>query len=84
MKRKGIQVNSMIKDAKAAEWGYILDGKKVSEFKFMKSLIHELRGKETKKYFYWTDKKVMECFKLLGIKITPQILVGIKRRLSNP
>jgi hypothetical protein len=60
----------------------MLDGKKVSEFKFMQNLKRELRGEEAKKSFYWTDKKVMLCFELCGLKIKPNQLSEIKKQIG--
>lgn len=81
-KKKGIIVNSMIKDAKAEKWGYMLDGKPVSEFKFMQNLKRELRGEVAKKSFYWTDQKVMTAIELAGARITPKILRQIKNQIQ--
>lgn len=80
-KKKGIQVNSMIKDAKAQEWGYMIDGKKVSEFKFFNQIKREFRGDKIKKQFYWTDEKVrllLGCFK---IEITDSQLNDFKKQV---
>ena len=80
-KKKGIQVNSMIKDAKAQEWGYMIDGKKVSEFKFFNQIKREFKGEQTKKQFYWTDEKVrllLGCFK---IEITDSQMNDFKKQV---
>jgi hypothetical protein len=79
---KGIIINSMIKDAKAEKWGFMLDGKPVSEFKFMQRLKRELRGEVAKKQFYWTDQKVMAAIELSGARITPKLFREIKQQLS--
>ncbi len=79
---KGIIVNSMIKDAKAEKWGYMLDGKPVSEFKFMLNLRRELRGEVAKKSFYWTDKKVIAAIAFLGRNISQMQLNEIKKHLG--
>ena len=79
---KGIIVNSMIKDAKAEKWGYALDGKPVSEFKFMLTIRRELIGEVAKKSFYWTDKKVIAVIDFLGKKISQMQLDEIKKHLG--
>lgn len=57
---------------------YKIGGKKVSEYRFFKSIADEIKGKKKKQVFYWTDEKVMLLLECLDIKITAETLAEFK------
>jgi len=55
-----------------------INGKKVSEYRFFKSIADDIKGKKKKDLFYWTDKKVLLLLECLDIKISKETLSEFK------
>ena len=72
--------NEMLMEAQKAFTvsSYQINGKKVSEYRFFKSLGDEINRKKKKQTFYWTDEKVLLLFELLDIKVTKETLMEFK------
>lgn len=76
----GIEQNPLLSEVQKEFAGavYHVGGKKVSEYRFYKTIADEISGKKKRQVFYWTDEKVLLLLKCLDIEITAETLAEFK------
>lgn len=76
----GIAQNPLLSEVEKEFAGavYEIGGKKVSEYRFYKTIANEISGKKKRQVFYWTDEKVLLLLECLEIKATKEVLSEFK------
>ena len=76
----GIEKNPLLSEVQKEFVGavYHVGGKKVSEYRFYKTIADEISGKKKRQVFYWTDEKVLLLLKCLDIEVTAETLAEFK------